>query len=69
MAVLGPMMEKGSTPEAIAQVVYAATIDETDQLRFEAGADALEMLASRSATEDATLFKAVKAQFGLQVKV
>lgn len=66
VGVLGPMMEKnGSSPEAIAEVVYAATTDESDQLRYEAGADAGQVLATRRAAGDKTFFAGMKAQFGL----
>lgn len=63
MAVLGPMMAHGSTAEAIAEVVYTATVDETPQLRFEAGADAIALLANRRASDDATFLSAMDAQF------
>jgi hypothetical protein len=63
--VLGPMMAKGSQPELIAQVIYAATTDGTDQLRYGAGAAAVQLLAGRRAADDATFFAGIKAQFGL----
>lgn len=63
--VLAPLMAKGSSPELIAEVVYKATTDETDQLRYEAGADAVQFLANRRATDDATFIAGMKAQFGL----
>jgi NAD(P)-dependent dehydrogenase (short-subunit alcohol dehydrogenase family) len=63
--VLGPMTANGSTPELIAEVVYAATTDRSDRLRYEAGADAIQFMAGRRATDDATFFAGLKAQFGL----
>jgi NAD(P)-dependent dehydrogenase (short-subunit alcohol dehydrogenase family) len=63
--VLRPLAEQGSTPEAIAEVVYAAATDGTDQLRYEAGADAVQILANRRAADDATFLAGMKAQFGL----
>ncbi|HBK45473.1 MAG TPA: short-chain dehydrogenase/reductase [Xanthomonadaceae bacterium] len=63
LGVLGPMMANGSQPEQIAEVVYAATTDQTDQLRYEAGADAVQMLAQRRMSDDATFFAGMKAQF------
>ncbi|MDF7814893.1 SDR family oxidoreductase [Hymenobacter sp. YC55] len=63
--VLGPMMAAGSSPEHIAEIVYAATTDGTDQLRYEAGEDAVQLLASRRAADDATFFAGIKAQLGL----
>lgn len=65
VGVLGPMMANGSPPEFIAEVIYAATTDGTDQLRYEAGADAVQLLAGRRAVDDATYFAGMKAQFGL----
>jgi len=61
----GPMMEKGSTPESIAEVVYAAVTDDTDRLRYEAGPDAGPILANRRTADDATFTQAVKKQFAL----
>jgi NAD(P)-dependent dehydrogenase (short-subunit alcohol dehydrogenase family) len=64
IGVLGPMMmARGSSPEAIAEIVYAATTDGTDQLRYEAGADAVQLLNNRRAADDATFFAGMKAQF------
>ncbi len=65
VGVLGPMMANGSPPELIAEVIYAATTDGTDQLRYEAGADAVRLLAGRRTADDATFFAGMKAQFGL----
>lgn len=62
--VMGPMMSQGSSPERIAKVVYAAVTDESDQLRYEAGSDARQMLADRRAANDADFFGAMKARFG-----
>ena len=65
IGVLGPMMEQnGSSPETIAEVVYAATTDGTDRLRYEAGADAEHILADRRSKDDATFFAGMKALFG-----
>ena len=65
LEVLGPLMAKGSTPEAIAEVVYTATTDGTEQLRYEAGPDAKEILAQRRSADDATFLAGMKAQFGI----
>ena len=63
LGALGPMMESGSRPEDIAEVVFAAATDDSDRLRFEAGADARQMLAGRRALDDAAFFAGMKAQF------
>jgi NAD(P)-dependent dehydrogenase (short-subunit alcohol dehydrogenase family) len=61
----GPMLAHGSPPELIAEVIYAAATDGTDQLRYEAGADAVQILAGRRMADDASFFAGMKAQFGL----
>jgi short-subunit dehydrogenase len=63
--VLVPMMEQGSTPELVAEVIFAAVTDGKDQLRYEAGADVEQLFATRRATDDATFLAGMKAQFGL----
>ena len=65
VGLLGPMTANGSSPELVAEVIYTATTDETDQLRYEAGADALHMLAGRRAADAAAFFAGMKAQVGL----
>jgi NAD(P)-dependent dehydrogenase (short-subunit alcohol dehydrogenase family) len=65
LEVMGPMMAQGSSPERIAEVVYAAATDRTDRLRYEAGPDAEQLLARRRASDDATFYAGMKAQFGL----
>lgn len=63
--VVGPMMANGSAPERIAEVIYSAATDGTDRLRYEAGADAVQMLAVRHSTDDAGFLAGMKARFGL----
>lgn len=65
LGVLGPMMAQGSSPKAIAEVVYAAATEESGRLRHEAGGDAAQMLAGRCAADDDTFFAGLKAQFGI----
>lgn len=66
LGALGPMMASGSAPEVVAETVYSATIDESPQLRYEAGADAVQMLSGRRAAADDDEFLAgMRAQFGL----
>jgi NADP-dependent 3-hydroxy acid dehydrogenase YdfG len=65
LGVLGPLMAKGSAPERIAEVIYTAATDPSAQLRYEAGADASELLASRRATDDGHFMAGMRAQFGL----
>jgi len=42
-----------------------AATDGTDRLRYEAGADAVQMLAVRRSTDDAGFLAGMKARFGL----
>lgn len=63
--VLGPMMANGSAPERIAEVIYSAATDGTDRLRYEAGADAVQMLVVRRSTDDAGFLAGMRARFGL----
>jgi NAD(P)-dependent dehydrogenase (short-subunit alcohol dehydrogenase family) len=65
MAVLGPMMEAGSSPERIAQVVYEAATDASARLRYEAGDDAVQVLAARRGADDATFLGGMRQRFGL----
>jgi len=58
-------MANGSQPEQIAQVVYTAATDTGGQFRFEAGEDAVRILAARRAADDAAFFGGMKAQFAI----
>lgn len=57
--------ENMSKPELIAEVIYTAATDETDTLRYRAGADAVQLLAARSSMTDDEFFAMMKQQFGL----
>ena len=65
MAALGPMAANASHPDAVAAVIFRAATDEGDQLRYEAGPDAEQLLAARRAADDPTFIGGVSAQFGL----
>jgi NAD(P)-dependent dehydrogenase (short-subunit alcohol dehydrogenase family) len=62
---LGPGSGEGSSPEAVAEVVFTAATDGADQLRYEATPDAVQLLARRRAVDDATFFAGMRARFGL----
>lgn len=64
-ASFGSFMQHASSPAAIAEVVYAAATDESDRLRYAAGADAEQLLAGRYAANDAEFFAGLRAQFGM----
>ena len=52
-------------PSVVAEVIYQAATDGSDQLRYIAGPDAEEIIANRKAADDATFLGSIKAQFGL----
>ena len=64
-AAMGPLAESGSEPEVVAEVIYQAATDGTDQLRYIAGPDAEQIITHRKAADDATFLNGIKAQFGL----
>ncbi|PRY36661.1 hypothetical protein [Umezawaea tangerina] len=55
----------GDEPEVVAEVVYRAATDGTDQLRCTAGPYAAELIAGRDAVDDATSIGGVREQFGI----
>ena len=65
LTALGPMVEQASPAEAVAEVIYRAATDGSMQLRYEAGADAVHLLAARRAADDASFMAGIKSQFGL----
>lgn len=65
MAGLGPVTEEGSEPELVADVIFGATTDGTETLRYVAGADAVELFETRRAADDAAFFAGIRSQFGL----
>ena len=66
MEVMSKAMDPNvmSKPEQIAEVIYTAATDETDTLRYAAGADAVQLLGARSQMKDDDFFGMMKQQFG-----
>lgn len=62
---LGASAGGGSEPAVVAGVIWEAVTDGTDTLRYRAGADAVELLDSREALDDAAFIGGLKAQMGL----
>ena len=62
-AALDPMVAIASPPQLVAEAIYAAATDQTDQLRYEVGPDAVQILASRRTTNDAQFLAGIRAQF------
>jgi NAD(P)-dependent dehydrogenase (short-subunit alcohol dehydrogenase family) len=54
-----------STPELVADVIYNAATDGTDQMRYHAGADAEQFLAARKQLSDDEFFAMMKNNLGL----
>lgn len=66
MSVLGAMATGQVSPASIiADVIYTAATDDTDQLRYAAGEDAKSFLSTRHQADDDTISGILKAQFGL----
>ena len=57
--------ESGSDARVVAEVIYGAATDGTSQLRYTAGDDAKDILASRKSENDETFIGGIKQQFGL----
>lgn len=58
---------QASEPELVADVIWKAVTDGSNQLRYTAGADAEQIITSRSALEESIFIKGIKQQFGLDV--
>lgn len=57
--------ENASEPEVVSEVIWQAATDGTDQLRYQAGDDAVALLAKRKAEDDITFIGDMKSQFGM----
>jgi NADP-dependent 3-hydroxy acid dehydrogenase YdfG len=65
MAAYRFMIDGGADPTVVAEVIYRAATDASDQLRYAAGEDAKVLLANRKAADDAAFLQGIKRQFGL----
>ncbi len=54
-----------SHPSVIAETIFTAATDGTDQLRYTAGPDAAVIIGARKAQDDATFMQGIRDQFGL----
>ncbi|MEM9036706.1 MAG: SDR family oxidoreductase [Actinomycetota bacterium] len=54
-----------SSAEDVAEVIFAAATDGTDQLRYVVGADAEALIALRAEHDDETYLAGIRANFGL----
>jgi short-subunit dehydrogenase len=65
MAAMPTMAENASLASVVAEVIFKAATDGTDQLRYTAGEDAKMLMANRQQYDDATFMAGIKSQFGL----
>jgi short-subunit dehydrogenase len=65
MGAIDALLQNASEPEVVAEVIYQAATDGTNQLRYTAGEDAEVLIAQRKQADDATFTEAIKSQFGL----
>ncbi|MGE8377254.1 MAG: SDR family oxidoreductase [Sphingobacterium sp.] len=62
-----PIMAQNSSPASlVAEVIFKAATDGTDQLRYTAGEDAKMLMENRRQYDDATFLGGIKSQFGLK---
>jgi len=65
MAGVQGMFANASPASVVADVIYVAATDGTNQLRYTAGEDAKALMANRKQADDASFTAGVKAQMGL----
>ena len=65
MQGMGAMGANGSEPQVVADVIWQAATDGSDQLRYTAGPDAAELIKNRKLADDATFIAGLKQQLGL----
>ena len=65
VAAVGSVQDTAADPIVVAEVIYGAVTDGTNQLRYTAGEDAEVIIASRKQQDDATFIGTMKEQFGL----
>jgi NAD(P)-dependent dehydrogenase (short-subunit alcohol dehydrogenase family) len=58
------MAADAADPSLVAEVIYRAATDGTDQLRYLAGADAEQIQAARKSLDDAEFLPAIATRFG-----
>ena len=59
------VLKHAAKPSIVAEVIYQAATDGTDQLRYTAGEDAKKWMADRKKFDDATFVGGIKKQFDL----
>lgn len=65
LAATQNMFGNASPASVVANVIYEAATDNTNQLRYTAGEDAKQIIANRKQADDASFIAGMKAQIGL----
>ncbi|RBQ03995.1 SDR family oxidoreductase [Pedobacter miscanthi] len=65
MTALPALFENASPAGVVADVIYEAATDGSDQLRYTAGEDARVIISNRQQADDQSFIGTMKAQFGL----
>ena len=65
MAAFGGLGSNASPASVVAEVIYTASTDGTNQLRYTAGEDAKVYMKNRKELDDATFIGGMKQRFGL----
>ena len=65
MAAVPALAQHASPASMVAEVIFRAATDGTDQLRYVAGEDAKTLIANRQQYDDATFIGGIKSRFGL----
>jgi NAD(P)-dependent dehydrogenase (short-subunit alcohol dehydrogenase family) len=65
MSAMQSLFKNSSPASVIAEVIYRAATDGSDQLRYTAGEDAKLVVASRKQYDDESFTAGIKAQFGI----
>jgi NAD(P)-dependent dehydrogenase (short-subunit alcohol dehydrogenase family) len=63
--IAGSMRANAAEAMAVAEVIFTAATDDTDQLRYTAGEDAKHLASQRDSQDDATFFEQMRTFFGL----
>jgi short-subunit dehydrogenase len=65
-AAMGSASTQASEATLVAETIYRAATDGTDQMRYIAGEDARQLIAARKQLDDSEYLAMIKGQFGLQ---
>ncbi|UKT65607.1 SDR family oxidoreductase [Pedobacter mucosus] len=65
MSAMQTLFQNASSPDIIADVIYKAATDDTDQLRYTAGEDAIQMITLHKQYDDPSFINGIKSQFGI----